>query len=346
MLKPRFQVLARHAGLRARGLTTINTSRLLPRSTTTLLLGGTLAAVAAYLLFPDISRGAPTCDNIPLSPFHFTPAKLVSSTITSSGTKILTVAIPPELVPKESDLFAPIWSVFIKDDDIQVERPYTPLDGVDENGNMKFWIKRYQHGEVSRWLYSKQVGDTIEIRGPLKTWSWKDDAWDEIILISGGTGITPFYQLLRAVFSGNSSFRGRITLLHSSRTPSELPPRDILDPLIKFAQHNPEKFRLKFFVDSFGESKGQSFTELEVHKGRISKDSICGVLNSASRIPWWRNLFSQDSDISDRKILFLVCGPEQMVEAIAGPYGRNYSQGPVGGVLRSLGCKSRQVWKL
>jgi cytochrome-b5 reductase len=131
--------------------------------------------------------------------------------------------------------------------------------------------------------------------------------------ISGGTGITPFYQLLRAVFSGNSSFRGRITLLHSSRTPSELPPRDILDPLIKFAQHNPEKFRLKFFVDSFGESKGQSFTELEVHKGRISKDSICGVLNSASRIPWWRNLFSQDSDISDRKILFLVCGPEQLV---------------------------------
>ncbi|KAG1874674.1 hypothetical protein DFJ58DRAFT_321097 [Suillus subalutaceus] len=346
MLNSRFQVLARHAGLCARGLTTINASRSLRRATTTLLLGGTSAAVAAYLLLPDISRGAPTCDNIPLSSSHFTPAKLVSSTITSSGTKILTVAIPPELLPKGSDLFAPIWSVFIKDDDIQVERPYTPLDGVDENGNMKFWIKRYQHGEVSRWLYSKQVGDTIEIRGPLKTWSWKDNAWDEVILISGGTGITPFYQLLRTVFSGNSSFQGRITLLHSSRTPSELPPRDILNPLLKFAQHNPEKFRLKFFVDSFGETKGQGSTDLEVHKGRIGKDSICSALHSTSRVSWWRGLFSQDSDVSDRKILFLVCGPEQMVEAIAGPYGRNYSQGPVGGVLRSLGYKSRQVWKL
>ncbi|KAG2158902.1 ferredoxin reductase-like C-terminal NADP-linked domain-containing protein [Suillus bovinus] len=298
------------------------TRRSLQRATTILLLGGTSAAVAAYLLLPDISRGAPTRDNIPLSPSHFTPAKLIS------------------------DLFAPIWSVFIKDDDIQVERPYTPLDGVDENGNMRFWIKRYQHGEVSRWLYSKQVGDTIEIRGPLKTWSWKDDAWDEIILISGGTGITPFYQLLRTVFSGNSSFQGRITLLHSSRTPSELPPRDILDPLLEFAQRNPEKFKLKLFVDSFGETKGQSFTDLEVHKGRIDKNSIHGALRSASRVPWWRGLFPQDSDVSDRKILFLVCGPEQMVESIAGPYGRNYSQGPVGGVLQSLGYESRQVWKL
>ncbi|KAG2077655.1 ferredoxin reductase-like protein [Suillus decipiens] len=346
MLKSRCRVLASHAGLRARGLRAINTSRSLRRATKILLLGGTSAAVAAYLLLPDISRGAPTCDNIPLSPSHFTPAKLVSSTITSSGTKFLTIAIPPDLLPKGNDLFAPIWSVFIKDDDIQVERPYTPLDGVDENGNMRFWIKRYQHGEVSRWLYSKQVGDTIEIRGPLKTWSWKDDAWDEIILISGGTGITPFYQLLRAVFSGKSSFQGRITLLHSSRTPSELPPRDILDPLLKFAQHNSEKFKLKFFVDSFGGTKGQSSTDLEVHEGRIGKDSISSALHSASRAPWWRSLFSQDSDVSDRKILFLVCGPEQMVEAIAGPYGRNYSQGPVGGVLRSLGYKSRQVWKL
>ncbi|KAG2152928.1 ferredoxin reductase-like C-terminal NADP-linked domain-containing protein [Suillus clintonianus] len=341
-----FQVLARHAGLHARRHATTNTSKSLRRATTTLFLAGTSAAVAAYFFLPDISRGAPTCDNIPLNPSHFTPVKLVSSTVASSGTKILTVTIPPELLPKGSDLFAPIWSVFIKDDDIQVERPYTPLDGVDEEGNMRFWIKRYQHGEVSRWLYSKQVGETIEIRGPLKTWSWKDDAWDEIILISGGTGITPFYQLLRTVFSENSSFQGRITLLHSSRIPSELPPRDVLDPLLKLAQHNPGKFRLKLFVDSFGESNGQSSTDLEIHQGRIGKDSICGALHSASRVPWWRSLFSRDSDVSDRKILFLVCGPQQMVEAIAGPYGRNYSQGPIGGMLRSLGYKSHQVWKL
>ncbi|OAX39745.1 riboflavin synthase domain-like protein [Rhizopogon vinicolor AM-OR11-026] len=344
MLKPSLHVLARHVSHRARGSATTNTSRI-QKATTTLLIVGSSAAVATYFLLPDISRGAPTSDTKPISPSHFTPAELVSSTFASNGTKILTVAIPPELLPTERDLFAPIWSVFIKDDDIQVERPYTPLDGVDKDGNMKFWIKRYNHGEVSRWLHSKKVGETIEIRGPVRTWSWKDDTWDEIILISGGTGITPFYQLLRTVFSGNS-FKGRITLLHSSRLPSELPPPDVLDPLLELARHNPDKFRLKLFVDSFGETKDQSFAGVEIHQSRIGKDAIWRAVHSASNFPSLRGLFSRDSDDSDRKILFLICGPEQMVGAIAGPYGRNYSQGPIGGVLQSLGYKSHQVWKL
>jgi len=73
--------------------------------------------------------------------------------------------------------------VFIKDDDIQVERPYTPLEGVDEDGRMLFWIKQYEKGEVGRWLHSKKVGDTIEIRGPLKTWAWQDDTWDDVVMV-------------------------------------------------------------------------------------------------------------------------------------------------------------------
>lgn len=35
-----------------------------------------------------------------------------------------------------------------------------------------------------------------------------------------------------------------------------------------------------------------------------------------------------------------------MINAIAGPYGRNYSQGTIGGVLGTLGCRQDQVWKL
>lgn len=36
----------------------------------------------------------------------------------------------------------------------------------------------------------------------------------------------------------------------------------------------------------------------------------------------------------------------RMIDAIAGPYGRNYSQGEVGGVLRELGYTSKEVVKL
>jgi len=338
MFKPSLQVLAGHAGRHVRGLAETNTSRL-QRVTTTFLIGGATAAVAAYFFLPDTSKGAPTSDTKPFSPSHFTPAQLVSSSYASNGTKFITVAIPPELLPKEKDIFAPIWSVFIKDDDIQVERPYTPLDGVDKNGNMKFWIKRYEHGEVSRWLHSKKVGDIVEIRGPLKTWSWKDDAWDDIVLvskygilsdysysdssaafqISGGTGITPFYQLMQTVFSGGPTFKGRITLLHSSKTPSELPPADVLLPLLNLARHHPDKFRLKLFVDSFEETGDQSVAGLKIHQGRIGKDSIWRAVHPTSRFPWWNSIFSRYGDDGDRKILFLVCGPEQLVFSLIFP---------------------------
>lgn len=83
-------------------------------------------------------------------------------------------------------MFDPVWSVFIKDDDIQVERAYTPLNGVDRDGNMLFWIKKYPKGEVGRWLHSKAEGDTIEVRGPLRTWPWKEDTWDEVVMVRIG----------------------------------------------------------------------------------------------------------------------------------------------------------------
>jgi cytochrome-b5 reductase len=35
-----------------------------------------------------------------------------------------------------------------------------------------------------------------------------------------------------------------------------------------------------------------------------------------------------------------------MIGAIAGPYGRNLSQGPIGGILGNLGYTSNQVYKL
>lgn len=143
-----------------------------------LLLSGVSAAAAAYYSLSD------RADTLPLSPSRFTPTTLIESVDVSSNTKLLTLSLPPELLPHDPAAFAPIWSIFIKDSDIQIERPYTPLEGIDEDGHIKFWVKKYQRGEVGRWLHSRQVGDSIEIRGPIKTWSrlWQDGHWDEVVL--------------------------------------------------------------------------------------------------------------------------------------------------------------------
>lgn len=307
--------------------------------------------MAAYFFWPDASRSAPTYTNATLSPSYFTPVTVTATEqCKDPNTRLMTLTVPREAMPSDSTILAPIWSIYIKDDDIQVERAYTPLEGIDEEGRMRFWVKKYPKGEVGRWLHSKHVGDKIEIRGPLKTWAWQEEKWDEVVMISGGTGITPFYQLLHSTLLLNKATtpQTRFTLLHSSRTPGELPPPDLLRPLLSYASTHPDRLRVHLFVDQVDGSESESVPSKDLQVGRIGTTAIRHTLSSEQKQSWWQWLFnrSRPTITADRKIMFLVCGPELMVNAIAGPYGRNYSQGPVGGALAEIGCHQDQVWKL
>ncbi|KAG6911207.1 hypothetical protein DXG01_003074 [Tephrocybe rancida] len=313
---------------------------------------GAVVGLSFYFFYPDASRSAPTLATSPLSATHFTPTRVTSNVVSGPDTKLLEVTVPPELLPRDDAAgspespFAPIWSVYIKDDDIQVERPYTPLEGIDKDGRMLFWIKKYPKGEVGRWLHSKTPGENIELRGPLKTWHWKEDEWDEIVMISGGTGITPFYQLFHSVISRPSECKTRFTLLHSSRTPADLPPPRIMDNFSTFATQNPDRFRLQLFVDS--REGPSSPSQLPTpHFGRIGKSAIEECLDLNARPSLWNRLFGKtEAPKPKRKVLFLVCGPDPMISAVAGPFGRNLSQGSIRGVLGDMGYVSSEVYKL
>jgi cytochrome-b5 reductase len=139
---------------------------------------------AAYYLFPQKEQDfiLPTKDSVPFPPSQFRPAVLVSSEITSKDTRLLTLGLPPRLLSPKADIPA-IWSIYVKDDDIYIERPYTPLEGVDDKRQIKLWVKMYPDGEVGKWLHSKKPGNAIEIRGPVQTHLWKNDGWDEVIMV-------------------------------------------------------------------------------------------------------------------------------------------------------------------
>jgi len=180
---------------------------------------------------------------------------------------------------------------------------------------------------------------------------------ESYLKISGGTGFSPFHQLLfRQLLRGNVAASTRFTLLHASRTLAELPPLSLLQPLIDFAVAHPEHLRLALFVDGASRALAPKSIVKHLEAGRIDKSSIghtLGIPDGAwSWSSWISNLWTSgqpkigDSDIRKKNVLVLVCGPEPMVATIAGPYGRNYSQGKVGGVLAELGFKAGQVWKL
>jgi cytochrome-b5 reductase len=153
----------------------------------------TAAAVALtlgiyYLAWPSSSRHAPTSASLPLALSRFTPVTIESSEDTGPSTKIISLKVPPNLLPSPNDhLLRPIHSIYVKDGDMQIERPYTPLFGIESDGRIRLWVKRYEYGEVGRWLHAKKPGDVIEIRGPALTWDFerelKEGKWDDIIMV-------------------------------------------------------------------------------------------------------------------------------------------------------------------
>lgn len=143
---------------------------------------GVVSASLYYILVNGPSRSAPTSSTAQLAPTHFTPATLTASIPCTPYTKLLTFKLPSHLIP-DANTRMPIFSIYVKDSDIQVERPYTPLEGIDAQGEMHFWVKRYQGGEVGRWLHERKVGDQIEVRGPIPNWKWQDGEWDEIVMV-------------------------------------------------------------------------------------------------------------------------------------------------------------------
>ncbi|KAF8525379.1 hypothetical protein JB92DRAFT_2702378 [Gautieria morchelliformis] len=312
---------------------------------------GIASASLYYILVNGPSRSAPTSATAPLAPTHFTPVTLTASISCTPYTKLLTFKLPSHLIPDASTRM-PIFSVYVKDSDIQVERPYTPLEGIDAQGQMHFWVKRYQGGEVGRWLHERKVGDEIEIRGPIPNWKWQDGEWDEIVMVSGGTGITPFYQLMNGVFSAISEGRlprTRFTLLHSSPTPLDLPPRSILGPLQLFAQLYPESISIRLYVDAM-DPKASRVDLPRLALGRIGRKALERAVapRSAETDWWWTKLWgpTRRADVARRKILFLVCGPEPMIGAIAGPRVQAAHGAVVGGVLGEMGAEPHQVCKL
>ncbi len=163
------------------------------RLSSVVFFASTGVLVSSYLLWPSKYRGSPTFTHKPMSPKYFIPATVSDISQTGPDLAVLTLTLPHDAHSADGNAssFDPIWSIFVKDDDIQVERPYTPLYGFDENGNIKLWIKRYPRGEVGRWLHSKRTGDTVEIRGPLKTFPFHQGKWDEVVMVCSLARPTP-----------------------------------------------------------------------------------------------------------------------------------------------------------
>lgn len=106
------------------------------------------------------------------------------------------------------------------DDGYRASRSYSvasePADPLIE-----LYIERLEDGEVSGYLADiVQVGDELEVRGPIGGWFvW--EAEGPAIAIGGGTGVVPLIAMLRHALSHDA--RNLLQLTVSARTLADLP---------------------------------------------------------------------------------------------------------------------------
>lgn len=171
-----------------------------------------------------------------------------------------------------------IWSVEVKQPQIMVVRSYTPLPlyfmkseytwsgekkpllkvitpdagSYDHGGVMTLYIKRYDDGEVSRYIVDRKIGEEIELRGPHTEYKFpfhplqklherptfmdipsrvppelylekiklanKLPDYDNLTFYGGGTGIAPILQVLMS----RNPYRGFVTVHYSARKSGEI----------------------------------------------------------------------------------------------------------------------------
>lgn len=169
-----------------------------------------------------------------------------------------------------------------------VSRSYTPISNNTDLGRVELLIKSYPNGLMTQHLAQLPVGSTMDIRGPKGAMKYSTQYARRIGMIAGGTGITPMYQLIRAICEDEAD-RTQISLLYANNTEADILLREELET---FANRFPSKFRLRYVLS-------RPTAGWKGDRGFVTKDMIEGHIGTVA---------------AEGKVL--LCGPPPMITAM------------------------------
>jgi NAD(P)H-flavin reductase len=156
---------------------------------------------------------------------------------------------------------------------------------------------------------------------PLHEFDYKPNQYSAVTCIAGGSGITPIYQLTRAILD-NPADKTKISLVYANNSEADILLRKEFDEL---AQKYPDRFQRVYTVNKT--NAGSSGVET----GYVTREMLAKVM---------------PHKLSQSNVKILVSGPPAMTESIAGAKGGfGWTQGSVGGILSELGYTKEEVHK-
>ncbi|AGL19802.1 ferredoxin reductase [Actinoplanes sp. N902-109] len=106
-------------------------------------------------------------------------------------------------------------------DGYQAQRSYSIASAWRDGGRVELTVQRVEDGEVSSYLDDLlEVGQQIELRGPVGGWFVWRDTPAPVLLVAGGSGVVPLMAMVRA--RGDVRGRQPFRLIYSVRTPQDV----------------------------------------------------------------------------------------------------------------------------
>ncbi|PBP17188.1 nitrate reductase [Diplocarpon rosae] len=171
----------------------------------------------------------------------------------------------------------------------EIVRSYTPISGDHQPGFFDLLIKSYPTGNISKYMASLIVGQTIKVRGPKGAMVYTPNMVRHFGMIAGGTGITPMLQIIRAVIRGRAT--GDITKI------------DLI-----FANVNQEDILLKEDLDQLAAEDKDFNVHYVLNNPPEKWDGGVGFVTPEMITKW---LPKPAKDVK-----LLLCGPPPMISAM------------------------------
>lgn len=212
-----------------------------------------------------------------------------------------------------------------------VIRPYTPISTNELIGSFDLLIKDYNgNGMSNHMCKTLSIGDTIDFKHiPFNVKLQAPFTQKKIIMLVGGTGITPMIQALHAILGGDDT--NEVVMFYGSRTSSDILGRDLID---SWAKEHPKQLKVVHVLsdEPTTADAGDSSSSSSCWSGRtgyITKEVIEEETGPS---------FGHDAN---EDVIVFVCGPPPMYTALCGPRGED----DVKGMLAEMGYKKEQVYK-
>ncbi|KAI1735805.1 hypothetical protein F4680DRAFT_434511 [Xylaria scruposa] len=127
-----------------------------------------------------------------------------------------------------------------------VTRSYTPISNNADFGSLELIVKCYPNGKLTGgYLANLEIGDEVKFRGPKGAMRYKRGHCKRIGMLAGGSGITPMYQLIRAICEDQRDTT-EISLIYANRTEEDILLRSELEA---FARKYPKNLKLHYMLD-------------------------------------------------------------------------------------------------